>query len=187
MTSQHLDPRAPWVISTHELGRRPGSMRRMVLNLPAAEDLGVDMIGVPKDADVELDIRLEAVMEGVLVTGTAQAPLRGECARCLEPLASEVEVGFQELFFYSAQDAAEDDQVLDGDLLDLEPAFRDAVVLALPLSPVCSDDCQGLCVECGVRLADAGPDHRHERIDARWAALQGLVSDNDSNNDDQEG
>ena len=103
--TQHLDPRAPWVISTHDLGRRPGSMRRMTLSLPAPADLGVDMIGVPKDAEVELDIRLEAVMEGVLVSGTAQAPLAGECARCLDPVTSEIEVDFQELFFYSDEDA----------------------------------------------------------------------------------
>ena len=181
--TQHLNPRAPWVVSTHELGRRPGLMRQMNLVLPAPADIGVDMIGVPKDADVELDIRLEAVMEGVLVTGTARTPLRGECARCLEPVTSQAEVNFQELFFYSAEDAAEDDSLLDGDLLDLEPTFRDAVVLTLPLSPVCSEDCAGLCVECGTRLADAGPDHKHEVVDARWAKLQGLIPEH---NNDQE-
>ncbi len=87
-------------------------------------------------------------------------------------------------FSSTAEDAGEDDQILDGELLDLEPTFRDAVVLALPLSPVCSDDCTGLCAECGVRLADAGPDHRHETLDPRWASLRGLVSNNDE--DDQE-
>lgn len=161
------------------------------LTLPAPADLAVGMIGVPKDADVELDIRLEAVMEGVLVTGTARAPLNGECSRCLEPSISQTEVDFQELYFYSAEavfpgggTGGEDDLFLDGELLDLEPVFRDAVVLALPLSPVCQDDCPGLCVECGIKLAEAGPDHRHEKIDSRWATLQGLELDN---KDDQEG
>jgi uncharacterized protein len=159
-------------------------MREMSRSLPAPGNLTVGMIGVPEDAEIELDIRLEAVMEGVLVTGTARAPLSGECSRCLDPLTSEIEVGFQELFFYSAEDAAEDDSLLDGELLDLEPTFRDAVVLALPLSPVCSEDCPGLCVECGVKLAEAGSDHRHEVIDVRWASLQGL---NIENNNHQEG
>ncbi|MFC6082064.1 YceD family protein [Sphaerisporangium aureirubrum] len=184
-TLHSLDPRAPWVISTHDLGRRPGSMRRLSPVLPAPVNLSVDMIGVPEGADIELDIRLEAVMEGVLVTGTARAPLSGECSRCLDPLTSEIEVGFQELYFYSAEDAAEDDSLLDGELLDLEPIFRDAVVLALPLSPVCGEDCPGLCVECGTKLAEAGPDHRHDLTDARWAALQGLRTE--SNTKDQEG
>jgi uncharacterized protein len=188
MTAHSLDPRAPWVISTHDLGRRPGSMQQLSLTLPAPENLGVDMIGVPKDADVELSIRLEAVMEGVLVTGTARAPLSGECARCLDPLTSRTEVGFQELFFYSAEDAAEDDSLLDGELLDLEPTFRDAVVLALPLSPVCAADCPGLCVECGVKLAEAGADHGHDKVDVRWAALRNLKIDQlTDNDDDQEG
>jgi uncharacterized protein len=183
MTQRNLNPRAPWVLSTHELGRRPGLMREMNLVLPAPADIGVEMIGVPKDIDVELDIRFEAVMEGVLVTGTARTPLRGECVRCLEPVTSQTEVNFQELFFYSSEDAAEDDSLLNGDLLDLEPTFRDAVVLTLPLSPVCSEDCAGLCVECGTRLADAEPGHKHEVVDARWAKLQGLISEH---NNDQE-
>ncbi|MGN9784229.1 YceD family protein [Nonomuraea sp. ZG12] len=178
--TQHLNLRSPWVISTHDLGKRPGTMREITLSLPAPADLGVDMIGVPKDAEVELDLRLEAVMEGVLVSGTAQAPLTGECARCLDPLTSDIEVNLQELFFYTDEDASEDDSLLDGDLLDLEPTFRDAVVLALPLSPVCGDDCPGLCTECGIKLAEAGEDHRHENIDARWASLQGLVTENDN-------
>jgi uncharacterized protein len=191
MSPHSLDPRAPWVMSTHDLGRRPGSMRRMQPTLPAPADIGVDMIGVPKGADVELDIRLEAVMEGVLVSGTACAPLRGECARCLEPVTSEIEVDFQELFLYSAGEfdedpAAEDVPLLAGELLDLEPTFRDAVVLALPLSPVCQDDCPGLCAECGARLADTGPGHGHEKIDPRWSKLQGLTTES-TNNDDQEG
>lgn len=177
--TQYLDPRAPWVISTHDLGRRPGTMRELRLTLPAPADLRVEMIGVPKDADVELDLRLEAVMEGVLVSGTAHVPLAGECVRCLEPISSEIDVDMQELFFYSSEGSSEEDSLLDGELLDLEPTFRDVVVLALPLRPVCQDDCQGLCVECGARLAEVGPDHRHEKIDARWASLQCLAIEND--------
>ena len=72
------------------------------------------------------------------------------------------------------EDAA-DGYALDGDLLDLEPALRDALVLALPLAPLCREDCPGLCVECGALLAQAGPDHGHEpAIDPRWAGLQQL-------------
>lgn len=174
-----LDPRAPLVLDTRPLGRRPGSMREQTLTVAAPADLGVEMVGVPAGADIELDIRLEAVMEGVLVTGTARMPLTGECARCLDPIASVFEADFQELFVYSdtrsGGEAAEDERRLDGDLIDLEPVLRDAVVLALPLSPLCRDDCPGLCAECGERLADAGPDHHHDAVDPRWAALQGLT------------
>ena len=106
-------------------------------------------------------------MEGVLVTGTARATLTGECARCLEPLTEDTEVGFQELFVYEdhalhGEDAGDDEvSTLEGDLVDLEPLLRDAVVLALPFQPLCMDDCPGLCPDCGARLAD-DPGHAHE-------------------------
>jgi uncharacterized protein len=154
-------------------------MRSEHLTVPAPADLGVEMVGVPEGAELELDLRLEAVMEGVLVSGTVRAPLEGECGRCLEPITSEFEGEFQELFVYSdtrsGGEADEDERRLEGDLIDLETVLRDAVVLALPLSPLCREDCPGLCSECGARLAEVGLDHRHDdAVDPRWAALQGL-------------
>jgi uncharacterized protein len=184
-----LDPRDPLVLDTRTLGRRPGSMRTESLVVPAPADLGVEMVSVPKDADIELDLRLEAVMEGVLVSGTVWVPIAGECSRCLEPISESFDVEFQELFVYpdtrSGGHAEDDERRLEGDFIDLEPVLRDTVVLDLPLSPLCRDDCPGLCAECGVRLADAGPDHRHDAVDPRWAALQGaldqVVTDKDDN------
>jgi uncharacterized protein len=174
---QRLDPRGPLVFSTHALGRGAGSEHAETRAVPAPADLRAGLVGVPEGAELELAVRLEAVSEGVLVTATARAPLTGECARCLEPLAQQVEVRSQELFEYSPEagpDAA-DGYSLDGDLLDLEPALRDALVLALPLAPLCRDDCPGLCVECGAQLAKAGPEHVHgPAIDPRWAGLQKL-------------
>lgn len=119
-------------------------------------------------------------MEGVLVTGTASAALDGECARCLAPITDELSVRFQELYIYDDHRIpGEDDEasVLEGDLLDLEPMLRDAVVLRLPFQPLCEDGCPGLCPECGMRLAD-DPDHTHEAaIDPRWADLAELKHD----------
>jgi len=169
------------VLDTRELGRRPGVQREETLTVPAPADLGIDVLRVREGDQVEIDLRLEAVLEGVLVTGTARAGLSGECARCLEPISDEIEVRFQELFLYDddQEPLEEDDEVsmLEGDLLDLEPLLRDAVVLALPFQPLCRDDCPGLCTECGARLAD-DPDHAHEAaIDPRWASLAALKQD----------
>jgi len=179
-----LDPRAPLVLDTRELGRRPGSQRQVTRTVPAPAELGIEVLRVPEGSEVEIDLRLEAVMEGVLVTGTATAGLEGECVRCLEPISDDVEVTFQELYVYDDQghvptDEAEDDGVsrLVDDLVDLEPLLRDAVVLALPFQPLCEDDCPGLCPECGARLAD-DPDHAHEAaIDPRWAGLAALTDE----------
>ncbi|MEU6529843.1 YceD family protein [Streptomyces sp. NPDC046928] len=185
-----LDHRNPLVFDTHELGRRPGALQRLTRTVDAPKDLGIPkVVGVPEGAPLELDLRLESVMEGVLVTGTARARAEGECVRCLEPLQLDVEADFQEMFSYpdaddrgrahraEPGDDAEDDEdrlFLEDGLFDLEPVLRDAVVLALPMQPVCQEDCPGLCAECGVRLAD-DPDHHHDAVDIRWAALQGLA------------
>lgn len=175
-----LDPRAPLVLDTRELGRRPGSQRELTRTAPAPANLGIEVLGVPEGSPVELDIRLEAVVEGVLVTASARAELAGECVRCLEEIHDDVEVSFQELYLYDDDDEdadVEEASRLEGDLLDLEPQLRDAVVLALPFQPLCREDCPGLCPECGTRLAD-DPGHQHDTaIDPRWAALQGLSHD----------
>jgi len=160
-------------------------MRRVSTTVPAPADLGIDVVGVPEGSDVTLELRLESVLDGVLVTGTARTRVAGECARCLDPLERELEADFQELYAYPDESAGRraaprDDESdlleLDGVLLDLEPVLRDAVVLALPLKPLCREDCPGLCQQCGARLAD-DPEHGHEAVDPRWAALQGLAID----------
>jgi uncharacterized protein len=170
------------VIDTRELGRRPGSLRRLSRSVPAPADLGVDVLGVAPGSVLDLDLRLESVMEGVLVSGTAQAQLAGECVRCLDPIAGELLVDLQELYTYPGNEHDDDKTELhrlEGNLLDLEPALRDTVVLALPFQPLCRADCPGLCPVCGARLAD-DPDHRHEASDSRWAALAGLTELPDS-------
>ncbi|GAA0604343.1 DUF177 domain-containing protein [Streptomyces crystallinus] len=187
--STHLDHRNPLVFDTHELGRRPGALQRISRTVEAPADLGIDgVVGVPQGAPVEIELRLESVMEGVLVTGTARASAEGECVRCLEPLELALDADFQELFSYPdaddrgrskqaepADDAEDEDVIpLEDGLFDLEPVLRDAVVLALPMQPVCRETCLGLCSTCGFRLED-DPDHHHDAVDIRWAALQGLA------------
>lgn len=185
---------SPWVVDTRELIRRPGSMRELSRTVTAPERIGTDVIAIQSGQPVELDLRLESVVEGVLATGTVEATASGVCVRCLDDVEVDLEVGFQELFAYPERAAHhskvaapaarkgsgkdietdEDEQhVLDGDLMDLEEVVRDAVVTALPFQPVCRDDCPGLCSECGARLAD-DPDHHHDVIDPRWSALSSL-------------
>jgi uncharacterized protein len=172
--AQRLDPRAPYVLDAHRLGRRPGAMTRISRTVPAPADLGLQIVGVPEGSDLELDARLESVVEGVLVSGRARVSLTGECVRCLDPVERELVAEFQELYVYPGRDADDEASRLEGDLVDLEPVLRDAVVLALPLQPVCRDDCPGLCSECGAHLA-LDPQHRHEAADPRWAVLRGLL------------
>jgi uncharacterized protein len=176
---KHLDPRAPLVLDTRELPRRPGAMRTLTRTVTAPADLGVEMIGVPEGAELSLDLRLESVSEGVLVTGTITGPLVGECGRCLTTINEELTVPVQELFAYAnstTDETTDADEIgrMQGDLIDLEPVLRDAVVLALPVNPLCREDCPGLCPECGVRWDELPKGHTHEQADPRWAALSKL-------------
>jgi uncharacterized protein len=177
----------PWVVELRELGRRPGSLQEFDRTLPAPEGWRIEMIGVPAGAPVQLRLRLESVMEGVLVSGDVEVPLVGSCARCLEPVEDTLELDVQELFAYSGsttEATTEEDEVrlVEHDTIDLGPLVRDAVVLSLPLAPVCTDDCRGLCVDCGQRLADLPDDHHHEVVDPRWAGLAGrLTNDSEEN------
>ena len=176
-TTPRLDPRRPLVLDVRELGRRPGSMRTVARTVPAPEDLGIELARVPAGEPLELDLRLESVVEGVLVSGTVTAAVTGECARCLGPVADRLAADVQELFAYeksATEETTDEGEVshLVGDHLDLEPVVRDAVVLALPLSPLCRVDCGGLCPDCGEALDQLPADHSHAApVDPRWAAL----------------
>jgi uncharacterized protein len=177
---RHLDPRAPLVLNTKDLPRSPGAMRTLQRAVPAPEGLGLDLIAVPSGTDLVLDLRLESVSEGVLVSGTVTGRVEGECGRCLRPISAPLAVSIQELYAYehsTTDETTDEDEVgrLQGDLIDLEPALRDAVVLALPNHPLCRDDCPGLCPDCGVPWDDLPDDHSHEPADPRWAELSRLT------------
>lgn len=184
---QAPDRRKPLVFDTRSLGRRPGTMWEGEVTVPAPAGLGRDLVRVPVGADLDLQMRLETVLDGVLVTATVIAPTTGECARCLDEVTDTLEVDITELFTYPEQSDRyartsgddEDDLVshLDGDLLDLEQSLRDAVVLALPASPLCREDCGGLCPDCGAHLDEVDPDHAHDLDDPRWGALRGLAGE----------
>jgi uncharacterized protein len=171
-----LDPRAPFVLSTKGLRHGAGEMRTLRRTVPAPAELGLEMVHVAAGAPLDLDLRLESVSEGVLVSGTVSAPITGECGRCLDPIDAHVTVDIQELFANPdsiTDDTTDEDEVfrLVGDLLDIEPVVRDSVVLGLPFTPLCQEDCLGLCPNCGQRLNDLPVEHTHDQIDPRWAAL----------------
>ncbi|GAA1707967.1 DUF177 domain-containing protein [Isoptericola hypogeus] len=182
------------MLDTHELSRRPGTMQEVSRKVQAPADLGTAVIGIPEGADLMLGLRLESVLEGVLVTGVVRGTAVGECVRCLDPVSKQVTVRVQELFAYpervqaaeeSGDEDAEDEAVLVDDLADIEPAVRDSLVTALPFQPLCRQDCPGLCSECGARLAE-DPDHHHDVVDPRWSALQTMLEESSVSDDKKE-
>jgi uncharacterized protein len=181
----HPDPGSPLVVNIARLGRRPGSMFAMHDTVGSPARIGLEMIRIAPGAPLDLDLRVESVSEGVLVSGTLSAPIEGECARCLTPFTERIDVDLTALFAYPdslTEATTEEDEVgrVVNDFVDLRQPIVDAVGLELPFSPVCRTDCPGLCPKCGVALATAEPDHHHDDIDARWAKLATMLgSDQD--------
>ncbi|MCX2930468.1 DUF177 domain-containing protein [Mycobacterium sp. CVI_P3] len=167
---------SPLVFDISRLGRRPGAMLELHETVPSPSRIGLDLAAIERGAELTLDLRLESVSEGVLVTGTMRAPTRGECSRCLTPVTGDVEIALTELFAYpdsATESTTESDEVghVVDQTVDLEQSIVDAVGLALPFAPLCTEDCPGLCPQCGVPLATAEPGHQHDRIDPRFAKL----------------
>lgn len=176
---------SPLVISVHDLGRSPGASRELVTAVPAPDGIGSEVLAVPEGADLDLDLRLDSVMDGIYITGEVRAPLAGACGRCLGEIDEDLIVDLSELVLYPERRTAlvedgdeemTDAPVVEGENVDLEPLVRDALVLAMPFQPLCRLDCPGLCAECGERWDDLPADHAHEILDPRWAALAGLAS-----------
>ena len=164
----------PFVLAVHDLVHRPGEMRERTVSFAAPEQLGEGIAHVSAGTAVEIDVRLEGLHEGILVTADVHTTASGECVRCLDPVTLPVEVDFQELFAYSPDEAV--DFAVRDDHVDLEPVVRDAVVLSLPFQPVCRPDCPGLDPSTGEKLASSAED-QPPAPDPRWAALEGFRTD----------
>ena len=179
----------PFILNTHDLPRRAGEMKEYQLDIPAHARIGIPLIAVSEGDLVELDIRLESVAQGVLASAEIYAVAHGECIRCLDPVEVVIDRKIQELYRYEPTNEKgrkkrrEDEDVdlegeeelqMEGDLMDLEIPIIDAIILTLPVNPLCSDECLGLCPDCGEKWEKLPEGHAHEVIDARWSGLDGL-------------
>ncbi|GAA3619323.1 DUF177 domain-containing protein [Marihabitans asiaticum] len=192
---EHTDPASPFALNVRDVGRRPGSMSEVRRTVEPPPDFRTDVLAVRPEDPMDLDLRLESVHEGILVTGTVTATATGACVRCLDEVDLPVDSSFQELYVWPDRAAhhrevatqQDDDEELriEDDMVDLDPVLRDAVLAALPFQPVCREDCPGLCSQCGFRLED-DPDHQHDVIDPRWAALEALQPLATEGEDDEE-
>jgi uncharacterized protein len=160
-------------VSVAEILGRPGEYRDLRV---ASELEGVATALARVDPpEVRGELRVESVVEGILVTGRVEADTALECSRCLEAFCGRVHVQLCEMFVSPGHEQIDDDAYLvSGTEVDLEPMLRDAVTLALPLKPLCQEACKGLCPTCGKRR-DLGPcECRDDETDPRWAALSAL-------------
>ena len=161
-------------VSVAEILGKPGTYRDMTVRevLPEVGNALARLSGDP----IEARLRAESVVEGVLVTGPVDVQAEFDCARCLTKITGEVSVEVCELYVGPGHEAPpeEDPYRVDGLEIDLEPMLRDAVTLALPLRPICREDCKGICARCGQDLNQGPCDCKDDEIDPRWAALAEL-------------
>ncbi|MGO4487013.1 YceD family protein [Microbacterium sp. 2RAF4] len=163
----------PFVLPVRDIVRRPGEMREHEFTVTLAESWGEGIVSYEAGSDLDLDVRLESVHEGILVSGSADGDYAGVCGRCLMDITRPVEVEFQELFAYPGEE--ETDFEVQDDHVDLETLVRDAAVLALPFQPVCQPDCPGLDPKTGERLTVSTGTEQAAPIDPRWSALQNIT------------
>ena len=162
---------SPFTVNVAAVGLAPGARRR-VQRSGAIAGLAVTGSAVDDDAEVEVDVVLEAVPGAVIARGMVRSSWHGACRRCLTDVSGEL--GCEVVEVFDKHPEPEQTYPLQGDHLDLEPLARDAVLLELPQAPLCHDGCQGLCPLCGAELNLGSCDCEVEAGDPRWAALDAL-------------
>lgn len=167
-------PTNPYLVNIATISRKPGTMRELELDLTVPERIGEGLIYFDKGAELEVDLRLESLHDGILATGDVHGNLGGQCGRCLQALDQEWDGHFAELFGYEPDESLE--YHVQHDTIDLEGPIRDAVVLDLPFQPLCEPGCLGLDPVTGEKLTEPLPEESAP-VDPRLAVLQQLLDE----------
>jgi uncharacterized protein len=161
----------PFLVQVAALRKVAGTTRHEVRR-GVIDGLGAVGVLVPDGSEIVADLTLSSYQGGIAAEGTVSAPWAGECRRCGGPVSGTVTATVRE-HYAPLGEGDEDAYPLEGDELDLEPLARDAVLLDLPLAPLCSADCRGLCPQCGANWNVTTCDCVATG-DPRWSALDAL-------------
>jgi uncharacterized protein len=158
-------------MNVSDLLRRPGSTRDVHLEVPV-NGLENFSARVDEAVPVSLDLRLESLSAGIVASGRVQGRWSAACSRCLAPIERDFDLRLREVF---EDDPVEDETYpIHHDEIDLEQTLRDVVVPDLPIVPLCSAECLGLCPVCGANRNEDPCDCELIRRDPRWDALRDL-------------
>lgn len=160
----------PLLVNVVELLRWPGTTKDVEATV-AADDVEFNDSRLT-DESVDIALHLESLSNGVSVSGTASATWQGECRRCLAPLSERMVVQVSELY----QQIPEDPEAyaIENDQINLLPMVRENLLLAIPLGPLCREDCPGFCPVCGIDLSEGDCGCDNTVVDPRWAGLESL-------------
>ena len=160
-------------VDVSDLLRRPGAFESVQIDR-AIGGVEVPLARVRDESALHVEARLESLVDGIHVSGTVRGTAAVECRRCLKDLEVPLEVDLDEVFLYPGETSDDDVYAVTGEEIDLEPAVRDAVMLALPLNPLCTQECRGLCSTCGADLNETNCGHSQDPVDIRWTGLEQL-------------
>ena len=160
-------------VDVSELLRRPGASESVQTDHVLA-GVEVPLARVRDDSALRIELLLEALVDGIHVSGRVRGTAELECRRCLREIVSPLEVDLEELFFYPGEGEADEVYRVSDEQIDMEPAIRDALMLALPLNPLCTEECRGLCSTCGADLNQVDCGHSQDPVDIRWTGLEQL-------------
>ena len=168
-----MKKRSEFVYDLRSMGLlgHPGEWERVNATVPAPADLRIEVIGVAEGTPMTLELMFESVSEGIYVTGTVSTVAHGEDARTLDEIELPMDVDINEMYVYEQIEGDEDSYVIDRDQLDLEPAIRDAVVMALPFSPV-KDGSEEFSYTLGEDIEEG-----ESESDSPFAQLQNLLDE----------
>lgn len=128
--------------------------------------------------DIHGSVRVTRTPQGLLLQGNIFAQTVAECGRCLSSFEQPLQGQFTELYAFSPSSTTESGLLVpESGKIDLEPIVRDEMLLGIPISPVCRDDCKGLCPICGENLNETNCYHEPEEPDPRLAILKSLIQD----------
>lgn len=160
----------PLVVNAVELLRRPGSTKDIDV-VVASDDFEFNDSRID-DQPVQVRLHLEALSDGIAVSGVATAHWHGECKRCLAPVYESADIEIDEMYQVTVTDP--DAFPIDADQLMLLPMVRENILIAVPQFLLCSPDCKGLCPQCGADLNVGQCSCEAPVTDDRWAALEDL-------------
>jgi len=149
------------------------------------EPRGAAETDVAPDADVHVVLELQSFVGGLRAKGTLSVPWFGVCRRCSVRVEGVATVAVRERYVDDLEPGDEEAYPIVNDMIDLEPMVHDAILLELPLAPLCREDCQGLCLYCGGDRNEVLCNCQAP-VDARWATLEGLKFADDSSDDANE-
>ncbi len=146
----------------------------------------IDILGIGVSNEVEGTVKLTRTNRGILVQGTLHGKIPIECSRCLKvfdyPLTIKLEEEYFPVIDVSSGMPVELPEepgsftIDEHHILDLTEAIRQNALLAIPMKPLCREDCAGLCQTCGKDLNKGQCDCEKVEIDPRWAKLVKLAS-----------